>query len=298
MLPRKLASSVLLVGLFLAGMAGAAVDDGGLKLSLRSRTPDSHETRFQAVEWEPKKTAMILCDMWDEHWCKSATRRVGEMAGPLNETIKTARTRGVFIIHAPSAVTEFYAGTAARERARNAVQAEPPDSPIAQKGLKSGWCHLDPEREGQLPIDDSDGGGSCEGVKCEVRSPWSRQIETIEIMDGDALTDDGQETWNLLEERGIENVILAGVHLNMCVLGRPFGIRQMVRAGKNVVLMRDLTDSMYNPDQSPGVDHFTGTDLMIKHVEANWCPSITSSEITGQEAFRFSRDTRSESDSD
>ena len=38
-----------------------------------------------------------------------------------------------------------------------------------------------------------------------------------------------------------------GVHLNMCVLGRPVGIRQMVNIGKNVVLMRDMTDTMYNP---------------------------------------------------
>ena len=34
----------------------------------------------------------------------------------------------------------------------------------------------------------------------------------------------------------------------MCVLGRPFGIRQMVHLGKNVALMRDMTDTMYNPE--------------------------------------------------
>ena len=33
----------------------------------------------------------------------------------------------------------------------------------------------------------------------------------------------------------------------MCVLGRPFGLRQMAKNGKNVVLMRDMTDTMYNP---------------------------------------------------
>ena len=38
-----------------------------------------------------------------------------------------------------------------------------------------------------------------------------------------------------------------GVHTNMCVLGRPFGLRQMAKNGKNVVLMRDMTDTMYNP---------------------------------------------------
>ena len=64
----------------------------------------------------------------------------------------------------------------------------------------------------------------------------------------DAISDSGVEIWNLLEERGINNVILLGVHTNMCVLGRPFGLRQMAKNGKNVVLMRDMTDTMYNPD--------------------------------------------------
>src|SRR5205823_6788199 len=113
----------------------------------------------------------------------------------------------------------------------------------------------------------------------------SRQIATIEIA-ADAITDNGQETWNLLAQHEIDNVILCGVHLNMCVLGRPFGIRQMVKLGKNVALMRDLTDTMYNPDRPPGVDHFQGTELIIEHVEKYWCPSFTSSELTGQSPFR------------
>ena len=126
-----------------------------------------------------------------------------------------------------------------------------------------------------LPIDDSDMGCDCE-VKCEIRAPWTRQIAAIEIADGDAITDDGQETWNLLAERGIDNVILCGVHLNMCVLGRPFAIRQMVDLGKNVALMRDMTDTMYNPEQPPGVSHFDGTDLVVEHVEKYWCPSFSA----------------------
>ena len=71
------------------------------------------------------------------------------------------------------------------------------------------------------------------------------------------LRDNGQEAWNLLAARGIENVILCGVHLNMCVLGRPFAIRQMVKLGKNVVLMRDMTDTMYNHEMRPKVSHFS-----------------------------------------
>ena len=78
--------------------------------------------------------------------------------------------------------------------------------------------------------------------------------------------------WAILEQNQIEHVILTGVHTNMCVLGRPFGLRQMARVGKDVVLMRDMTDTMYNPARWPFVSHFTGTDLIIDHVERHVCP--------------------------
>ena len=142
-----------------------------------------------------------------------------------------------------------------------------------------------------MPIDDSDMGCDCE-ESYEPHAPWTRQIATLEIADEDAITDNGQETWNLLQEREIGNVILMGVHLNMCVMGRPFGIRQMTYLGKNVVLMRDMTDTMYNPRMSPRVSHFEGTDLVVGHVERYWCPTITSTDLTGKPAFRFRDDPR------
>src|SRR5687767_5137090 len=55
----------------------------------------------KTVQWDPKKTAIVICDMWDKHWCKGATERVGEMAPRMNEVVKKARAQGVFIIHAP-----------------------------------------------------------------------------------------------------------------------------------------------------------------------------------------------------
>jgi hypothetical protein len=66
----------------------------------------------------------------------------------------------------------------------------------------------------------------------------------------------------------------------------------MVRLGKNVALIRDMTDTMYNPDRPPGVSHFAGTDLVIEHVEKFWCPSFTSTDLTGNAAFRFKDDPR------
>ncbi|MDB6041163.1 MAG: hypothetical protein JWM99_5004 [Verrucomicrobiales bacterium] len=279
-----------------AAMSSSAFSaEVGLHLTLRARSVSrdgkSSVTQKQTV-WEPRETALIICDMWDDHWCKSAARRVAEMAGPLNEVVKQARARGVFIIHAPSSVTDFYKDTPQRKRAQNAPFARAPKPLATVQRWGTAWCWTDSKHEGVLPIDDSDMGCSCTGARCEIREAWKRQISTIELASDDALTDDGQETWNLLTEREIKNVILCGVHLNMCVLGRPFAIRQQVNLGKNVALMRDFTDTMYNPERPPGVDHFSGTDLVIEHVEKYWCPSFTSSDLTGRPPFRFREDQR------
>ena len=269
--------------------------DAALNLNLRSRNPNTTATapaRETTAVWNTRETALIICDMWDDHWCKSAARRVAEMAEPLNEMVRQARARGVFIIHAPSSVTRFYKDTPQRRRAQQAGFAKTPVPLATAPRWGTAWCWTDAKHESVLPIDDSDMGCSCAGAKCPIREAWTRQISTIEMSPEDALTDDGQETWNLLAERGIKNVILCGVHLNMCVLGRPFAIRQQVYLGNNVTLVRDMTDTMYNPERPPGVDHFTGTDLMVTHVEKHWCPSILSTDLTGKPAFRFAEDTR------
>ena len=144
---------------------------------------------------------------------------------------------------------------------------------------------LDPENEAPLPIDDSDGG--CDDTpQCETYKAWTRQIETIEIKDDDVITDSA-EAYNVMVEEGITNVIVMGVHTNMCVLGRPFSIRQMVYQGQQVYLMRDLTDTMYNSRMRPYVSHFKGTELVVDHIEKYWCPTITSADFLGGKPFKF-----------
>ncbi|MFL2910953.1 MAG: protein-signal peptide and transmembrane prediction [Limisphaerales bacterium] len=251
-----------------------------------------YEPMEKEATWETTQTAVIIVDMWDDHWCPNAAKRVTEMAKPMNKVIKLAREKGMLIIHAPSSTVDFYKGTLARKRSINAPSASPPKPLSKDVRWGTNWCWPDKFRETELPIDDSDMGCDCE-KEFPIREAWTRQIETIEIDDeSDAITDNGQEAYNLLVEHEIENVILMGVHLNMCVLGRPVGIRQMVNIGKNVVLMRDMTDTMYNPKKRPFVNHFEGTDLVVKHIEKFWCPSITSTAITGEEQFFFKNSSR------
>ena len=270
-------------------LASAALAQEGktLTLNLRSRVETSKESgRFHAVtkptQWQAAETAIIVCDMWDDHYCVSAAKRVAEMAPRMNEVLKAARSQGVLIIHCPSGCMDKYADTPARKLAQ---QAPPVETKIPLKN----WCHLEEAREGKLPIDDSE--PNDDETPREKKRFYTRQIETLEIAPGDAVTDSA-EAYYLMQQRGIKHAIVMGVHVNMCVLGRPFGIRQLTYQGMDVALMRDMTDAMYSPKQRPFVSHFTGNDLVIEHIEKNWCPSLTSSDFIGGQPFRFAADKR------
>ncbi len=281
---------VMLCGLAaVAGFESQGADSSAsLKLTLRFRKetgPASGRwhTLTAPAQWEAKKTAIVICDMWDKHWCQMSTQRVGQMAPRMNEFVKEARKRGSLVIHCPSDTMDFYKDTPQRKLAQAAPVATP-------KTELQRWCRIDLAKEAPLPIDDTDGG--CDTIPPDPNfKAWSRQIATIEVHNGDAVTDSA-EAYYLMRQRGIENVIVMGVHTNMCVLGRPFSIRQMVQQGLNVVLCRDLTDTMYNPKKQPFGSHFTGTDLVVEHIEKYWCPTITSGDLLDGKEYRFPADKR------
>lgn len=269
-----------------------------ISVHMRRRVPSPGGEKDWVVscetqKWEPRETAVIVCDMWNAHWCRGATSRVVEMAPRVDEFVRKARKRGVFVIHAPSDCMETYKDHPAYQRALRAPRAKNlPD------GILNGCGSMGPEEDADYPIDQSDGGCDCEPV-CPQGSPWTAQIDAIHIDEKrDAITASGVHVWNLMEERGIQNVMILGVHTNMCVSGRPFGLRNMARFGKRVVLVRDLTDTMYNSRSRPYVDHFVGTDLIVEHIERYICPTVLSSDLTQKPSFRFAADSRPEAPSE
>lgn len=276
-----------LLGAMLAARSVASAHEATLMLNQRMRKPaagDSFAIVERQVAWDPRRTAVIVCDMWDRHWCQGATDRVAEMAPRMNEALHAARRLGMLVIHCPSDTMKFYEGTAARQLAQRAPKVE-------LKGMPAGWCALASQHEPALPFDNSKDRCDCT-PQCPHGNPWRRQIASLEIVDGDAVTDN-DEAYYLMRERGVENVIVMGVHTNMCVLGRPFSIRRMCAQGQNVVLVRDLTDSMHDSLSPPaGLDHFRATDLVIEHIEKYWCPTVTSRDLLGGVAFHFRGDPR------
>lgn len=210
----------------------------------------------------PAQTAIIVCDMWDHHWCKGSERRVGELAPRMDRVLEKARAAGITVIHAPSETMPFYADFPQRKTMLAVAQIKPPvELPIT-----------DPP----LPIDDKSGG--CETHESFSKA-WTRETPLLHIADNDLVSDSGTEIYSYLRAKDITTLLIMGVHANMCILKRSFAIRQMTRWGLNCLLVRDLTDSMYDPNDAPHVTHAKGTDLVVEHIEKYWAPTILSSDL-------------------
>jgi nicotinamidase-related amidase len=238
-----------------------------LTLKLRTRVePFKGSGAWRVVNFKEQvpvhSTALVICDMWDKHWCSGATARVDELARKMAPFVDRARARGIQIIHAPSDVVGFYSQYPQRIR----ILGIPATAPPASLNLP------DPP----LPIDDSDGG--CDTGE-KFYQAWTRENPALRITRDDVISADGKEIYSILAQRGIKNLLIMGVHANMCILNRSFAIKQMTNWGIRCVLVRDLTDAMYNPKDRPYVSHAAGTELVIEYIEQYWCPSTLSTDL-------------------
>ena len=220
------------------------------------------EANFEQVLAQAR-TAIVITDMWDKHWCRGATERVQQIALRMEPLLKKSRAAGILIIHAPSDTMDFYSGSEGRRLAQSAPHVDPPQAA--------------PLHDPPLPIDDSNGG--CDTPGDTEHRAWSRETRLLTIAGGDVISDSGTEIYNVLREHGIDTIFYMGVHANMCILNRSFGIRQMARWGIHCILVRDMTDAMYEPSSRPFVSHAAGTELVIEYIEQHWAPTVTSEQL-------------------
>ena len=263
------AKALSMVGVERRVALDAGVGDGAL-LDLLAPTfervyaVDRSAARLElAKERAARRAAIVICDMWDNHWCASATQRVNELAHKMEPVLETCRASGILIVHAPSETMGFYQDYPQR----HAIQLLTPVTPPTSLALTSP----------ALPIDDSDGGCDTPGYK--EHQAWTRENPLLSIKPNDVISDNGEEIYSFLEHKGIKNLFVMGVHANMCILNRTFAIKQMTNWGITCVLVRDLTNAMYNPRSRPYVTHAAGTELVIEHIEKYWCPTTLSGDL-------------------
>jgi len=252
--------------------------DGEFILHLRSqsldRTPEGYSiwrVHESSRTVRASETAVLLCDVWDTHGCRAAVERLERMLPHMNRTVKAVREAGAMIVHAPSDTMDFYETHPARRRVLDAPRSEPP----AERAHDDPPLPFDPTRD------------CCDTPGYDHQQSWSRQHAGIDIdPERDLISDSGQELCHAYAQRGIKRMLIMGVHTGMCILRRSFAIKQMVRWGFEVALIRDLTDALYNPALPPYVSHDEGTNLVIGYIEKFWCPTVLSEDIVeGRQSF-------------
>ncbi len=218
-------------------------DAAAFDMVLQDRSGQTSPASVRHEQWDPRRTALIVCDMWNLHHCLNATRRGAELCPTMERLLTAARNAGSLIIHAPSGTMSTYEGTAARLRAQQAPQsAFTPDgidewqynSAREPRGAGSGPRDAQgPNAEGEgvqdggYPIDQRDGGEDDDPTEHAAwaralaakglppGSPWTGQTSALTIdEDLDFVSDSGSEIWNVLEHRNIQNVLLMGVSNN------------------------------------------------------------------------------------
>ena len=158
------------------GVPGGGEFRPGRRRAVQAEPPFAEQGPRASPRWprrpppgRRRKTAIIVCDMWDDHWCKSAARRVGEtgraderdaQGGPRPGRVRHPRAEHLHRLLQGHAAAE--AGAAGARSPRRRCRSS------TTERWGTAWYWPDGKREGVLPIDDSDMGCDCK-VKCEIR---------------------------------------------------------------------------------------------------------------------------------
>ena len=238
---------------------------------------------YLRLKWKPHQTAVIVVDMWDRHHCLPSEKRSHVLAKKIDHFLPALRDQGVTVIFAPSGTMSFYSATVQRKQAIVlSSQAKNRESP---KFDRKEFVWMDQlKNEPSMPVS-----SGCENPKLDKPgSPWSRQTDILKIREADLISDSGEEISNILKLKGIRLVLYAGVHSNICVVGRPFGMRNLGRQGFQTVLIRDLTDS-FSVKSKRFFSQSKRNRAVVKHIETYIGPTIHSRQLRRSKAVKLLR---------
>ena len=252
--------------LFLLPLAllGAAPAVCGLTLELQSRDPATGVIRTQTEEVDPRHVGVIAVDVWNFHWCKTATMRVDAFIPRLNRALDAARELGMTVMLCPSDVVDNYVGYPQRE----AVLALPK---VTVPQVVNVECPAAPDA----------GGCACGRERCAVNYGWDGMHPGLRIGAADLMPDTQAEVYALCQQLGLTHLIYVGFHTQVCLLGKPMGLKAMKSAGFKCVLARDMTDAHPGYDPARSFTPDLNTAQVVEHFEKFLAPTISfQAELT------------------
>ena len=253
-----------------AGTAIAASSES----SLRSATPGAIELILQTRDRggrprisselvDPRKLAILTVDAWHYHWCRTWRNRAGSLMPRFNYSFDAARRLGVTLLFSPT----------------NAMR-DLNDSPQRKNTLSLPNYSLPALSNLPDPYPGSLRFGMCEcglGDDCHYTNNVNNQHPDLKMRDNEYIALTQQEAYNVLRHRGITHIIYAGFATNMCMWGKPTGMKYMRQFGFRCMAARDLTEAItryaeesFNPTR--------GTLEVIELIERDLAPTISMEE--------------------
>ena len=257
------------------------------------------KTAFQ--DFNPNQTAVIIIDVWDDHWCKYYKELNESLAKRLGPFVDKLRSAGAKIIHSPCgsamptgekklapdvfklsdySCMPYYYGSQAR---KNAVDC-------FKKGKAVNYS-----KRCQQPGDlffkgvRQRGGKFCTCIpycKRPFPRPWTRQHDAINVTDEDYVTDDIIGVSHILHRDKINRILYVGGALNACLIDRPHGMISKYD-GVLSTFIRDLTishvprDDIFNIDHNDHTSHhWRGKNLREKFVRLCKTYNIQVQEVS------------------
>ena len=205
--------------------------------------------RHVQMELPVEQTALVLVDLWDNHfiesWLERADRITREAVVPV---LERARQTGLTIVHAPSPpIAEHF----------DQLKQHAPPLPVAE----SDWPPA-PFRRRQ-------------GAYASFRGPRAQppgiplidalgMSPHIDVRDGEHVVATGDQLHDLLRANGLIHLVYVGFATNWCILNRDYGMRAMAQRGYNMILLRDATMGVEFPDTLAAE---MATEMAIREVE-------------------------------
>jgi len=250
------------IALILSGVLVACFDQAAeIELTLQTRDPVTGQPEFTREKVDPTRVGVIAVDVWNFHWCKTATMRVDAIVPRLDQALEAARGLGMKVMLCPSDVVENYAGYPQRE----AVFA------LAQQPVPKVVEVTCP------PVPDA-GGCACGRERCAVNYGWDGMHPGLRIGPDDLMPDTQAEVYAICRRHDLTHLIYVGFHTQVCLLGKPMGLKAMKAAGLRCVLARDMTDAHPGYDPSRGFTPDLNTAQVVEHFERHLAPTIHLAE--------------------
>ena len=95
-------SAIRPVFLAFALLVANAARSAEIDLTLQSRDPATGAVVLSTEKVDPARVGVIAVDVWNYHWCKTATMRVDAIVPRMNKALDAARALGMTVMLCPS----------------------------------------------------------------------------------------------------------------------------------------------------------------------------------------------------